>query len=253
MPHHLQVSAPPRSRLTLLLALAGPALGLAPGCEAPGSTLPRSPRTGEMSVRPGINAELKQGNIELWVERFEGESREVYQGRHRIVEMVGAGPGMRIADVGAGTGFFAEMFAERVGPQGRVYAVEIIPEFLEHIRTRAASQGLDNLVTVLCTEDSVELPPRSIDLAFICDTYHHFEYPKSTLATLHEALAPGGEVIVVDFKRIPGVSREWVVNHVRGGQDEVIEEMASAGFEVVSRGDDLDFLNENYVMRLRRR
>jgi ubiquinone/menaquinone biosynthesis C-methylase UbiE len=167
--------------------------------------------------------------------------------------MVDPRPGMRIADVGAGTGFFAEMFAEKVGPGGRVYAVDIVPAFIELIRTKVQEDNLDNVVPVLCTDDSVELPPRSIDLAFICDTYHHFEYPLSTMTTLHEALVPGGEVVVVDFIRIPGASREWVINHVRAGQDEFIGEIESVGFELVERGDDLDFLDENYVMRFRKK
>src|SRR5947209_3814252 len=83
----------------------------------------------------------------------------------------------------------------------------------------AQDKGLQNIVGVVCTADSVKLPPGSVDLVFICDTYHHFEYPRRTMASIHQALKPAGQLVLVDFKRIPGVSREWVLGHVRAGQE----------------------------------
>ncbi|HEY3246619.1 MAG TPA: class I SAM-dependent methyltransferase [Phycisphaerae bacterium] len=160
---------------------------------------------------------------------------------------------MVVADVGAGTGLFTEPLARAVGPKGKVIAVDIVPLFLEHIRQRAAEAGLSNVSTVLCKEDSVEVPADSIDLAFVCDTYHHFEYPKSTLRSIHTALRAGGQLIIVDFKRIPGVSRAWVLEHVRAGQDEVTAEIRAAGFELVSQGSEAPYLDENYLLRFRKR
>jgi predicted methyltransferase len=91
-----------------------------------------------------------------------------------------------------------------------------------------------------------------VDVAFVCDTYHHFEYPFTTLASIHAALRPGGELIIVDFKRIEGESREWVMDHVRAGQDEVTNEVTSAGFERVEELK-VDGLEENYMLRFRKR
>ena len=96
--------------------------------------IPRSPRTGELSVTPGINDKIKEGDVDKWVGRFEGESREIFRERERIVEDIGVKPGMVVADVGAGTGFIAELFANSVQPGGKVYAVDIVPEMLELIR-----------------------------------------------------------------------------------------------------------------------
>ena len=159
---------------------------------------------------------------------------------------------MTMADIGAGTGLFTPLFAEAVGDAGHVFAVDIVPEFLTHIDRRVDEHGLTNVETVLCKEDSVELPPTSIDLAFVCDTYHHFEYPKSTLASIRDALKPGGEFVVIDFERIPGKSRAWIVKHVRAGKKTVIGEIESAGFELIDDGSSVDYLDENYFVRFRK-
>src|SRR5262249_46208349 len=106
-----------------------------------------------------------------------------------------------------------------------------------------------NVVGVVCKQDSVELPPASIDLAFICDTYHHFEFPYRTLASLHKALRPGGEVVLIDFHRVEGKSSAWVLGHVRAGQEVFTREVVSAGFRAV--GEE-KFLKENYFVRFRK-
>ena len=136
-----------------------------------------------------------------------------------------------------------------VGPRGKVYAVDIVPAFVERIRTEAAAQNLRNVEAVLCTERSVELPANSVDLAFICDVYHHFEYPRSSLESIHRALRRNGEIFMVEFKRIPGVSSDWTLNHVRAGQEEFTAEIEAAGFEKV---EQIDLLKDNYILRFRK-
>lgn len=207
----------------------------------------------EQSVRPGINDEYPKQGVETWVERFESESREIYQHRGDIVNAVSPKPGMAIADVGAGTGFFTELFAERVGPGGRVYAVDLMPEFVQRIAARAKEKGLTNVVTVLCKEDSVELPPNSVDLVFMSDTYHHFEYPRSTLRSIHRALRPGGEMVVIDFERVEGKSRQWVLDHVRAGEEVFAAEITAAGFKRLAGSAEQPFLKENYFVRFRKK
>jgi len=210
-----------------------------------------APATTETSVKPGINAEFLKPSLDLtqWVERFEREGREIYTQREAIVAAAKIRPGTTVADIGAGTGLFTPLLSQAVGPKGKVFAVDIAKDFLTHIDQRAAVGGLKNVQTVLCTERSVELPPNSIDLAFICDTYHHFEYPQSTMASLHRALRTGGEVVVVDFKRIPGHSSEWVMNHVRAGQEVFTAEIEAAGFKKVEQAD---LLKDNHILRFRK-
>ena len=205
----------------------------------------------ERSVKPGINKPYEHPDVDTWVKRFEGESREIFKYRHRIMEAVAARSGMVVADVGAGTGLFTPFFSKAVGNKGAVWAVDIVPEFLELIRRRADEGGLTNVQTRLCAEDNVRLDPASVDLVFVSDTYHHFEYPVSTLASIHEALRPGGQLVVIDFERIPGKSRDWVLDHVRADKKTVIEEIRSAGFTLVEE-IEAPYLEENYFLRFRK-
>jgi ubiquinone/menaquinone biosynthesis C-methylase UbiE len=186
----------------------------------------------EKSVKPGINDPFtKNLDVKKFEATFEGESREVFVQRERIVAACNATPGMLVADVGAGTGLFTRLFARQVGSEGQVFAVEIAPKFLEHVQKTCRDAKLDNVTPVLCREDSVDLPPNSVDLVFVCDTYHHFEFPARTLASIRRALKPGGRLVVVDFHRIPGKSTNWVLGHVRAGREEVESEIAAAGFK----------------------
>jgi ubiquinone/menaquinone biosynthesis C-methylase UbiE len=200
----------------------------------------------EKSVRPGINDSFKSADIKEWVTRFEGESREVYHKRKEIVAACQVKPGQAVADIGAGTGLFTRLFAEDVKSSGTVYAVDITKKFLDYIAESAARQHLANIKTVLGTDASTKLPAASADLAFICDTYHHFEYPRRMMTSIHQALKPGGRVVVVDFIRIPGKSTDWVLNHVRAGQDVVEKEITECGFRKV--GEIKDVLKDNYFV-----
>lgn len=199
----------------------------------------------EKSVRPGINDPFKDPDVKEYIGKFETESREIYAERKRILEACPVRPGMTVADVGAGTGLFTRMFAKAVGSEGKVYAVDIAPKFIEHIEKTCKESGVKNVITLVCTPISVELPANSIDLAFICDTYHHFEFPHKTMASIHRALRPGGKMVVIDFRRIEGKSREWVLNHVRAGQDVFTKEIVSNGFKLV---EEKKFLEENYCL-----
>jgi predicted methyltransferase len=245
--------------LLLLGACAAPedsSLTAGAGAPAPAEAPPEAlaPATAlEQSVQPGINANFLASDLDVdrFVRTFEGESREIAVHRDEILASLGLAEGMAVADVGAGTGLFLAPLAEAVGSGGRVFAVDISPRFVEHLEQRAAQEGLAQVQVVQCAEDSVELPPASVDAVLVCDTYHHFEYPRSTLASLHAALRPGGRLVVVDFERIPGVSREWTLDHVRAGKDVFRAEIEAAGFRFE---DELEVpgMEENYLLRFRR-
>lgn len=200
----------------------------------------------EASVKPGINATFETPVVKEWVERFEKEGREVYDKREQLVEICQVQPGQTVADVGAGTGLFTRLFAAAVGDQGQVMAVDISDEFIDNILTRANEAGVNNIHGVLCTADDAKLSPNSVDIVYICDTYHHFEFPQKTMTSIFKALKPEGRVVIVDFRREEGKSSDWVMGHVRAGQQTVREEIESVGFKLVGEKDDL--LTENYVM-----
>lgn len=230
------------NRLLLVLLVAFP---LAPACV---SAKPES------SVNPGINEPYlsPEVDVERWVGILEGESREIFTQREAIAAMVGLAPGDVIADVGAGTGIFLDPFARAVGDKGAVFAVELVPAFIEHMTTRIQEVGLTQVRPHLCTETSVDLPRRSIDVAFICDVYHHFEYPRSSMASIHRALKHDGEVVLIDFEKIPGETREFIMGHVRADKQQVLVEMDSFGFALVEEVE-VDGLVENYFLRFNKR
>ncbi len=109
--------------------------------------------------------------------------------------------------------------------------------------------GCGQIETVLGGEQDVRLPANSVDVVYICDTYHHFEYPQPMLATIRKALKRRGEILLVEFKRVPGESSEWMMGHVRAGQEVFEAEILAAGFEKV--GEPVR-LKDNYVTRFRK-
>jgi SAM-dependent methyltransferase len=228
-----------------------PIVGCANTATAP--TQPLVEDLTEDSVKPGINDSFLDPELEVekFVGRFEGESREVFANRAEIAAAIGIERGSSIVDVGAGTGPYIGLFAQAVGSEGKVYAIDIAPKFVEHLAERAKREGFAQIEARACSEDSVDLPDNSVNYAFICDVYHHFEFPRTTMASLHSALRDGGEVVIVDFERIPGVSREWILGHVRAGKQEVFAEMKSFGFELVEE-IQIEGLEENWVARFRK-
>jgi len=207
----------------------------------------------ETSVKPGINEPFLADDLKVdtYVLRFEGESREIARASGTIAAFCGLQPGTAIADVGAGTGLFEPVFSQAVGGSGKVYAVDLSDAFLGHLAARDAAEGWQNVEIVACTERSVELTASSVDVVFLCDTYHHFEYPQSTLASIRSALRPGGLLVIVDFERIEGVSSEWLLGHVRAGKEVFRAEIEEAGFRFLDE-PEVPGLEENYLLRFRR-
>lgn len=203
----------------------------------------------ERSVAPGVNRAYEQADYARWRSSFESEGREIFEQRHAIVDALKLAPGMVVADVGAGTGVLSMLFAQRVGASGTVIAQDVVPEFLRGIEERARREGLPQVKTQLGAEKDARLPANGVDLVFTSDAYHHFEYPRAMLASLHRALKPGGRLIVIDYEKIPGRTGAWVMGHVRAGRETVIAEVTEAGFELAR---SYDLLRENYFLEFRR-
>jgi len=208
-------------------------------------------RAQEESVKPGINKTYDNPDVERVAKSYERESRDVVKKLDEIVAACELRPGMAVADVGAGTGLFTRPLARKVAPGGTVFAVDITEEFVDWIEKTCREQGIENVTCVKNTETSVELAPESVDLAFVCDTYHHFEYPFKMLDSIYAALKPGGRLVIVDYKREKGVSPEWVFGHVRADKKTVIAECERAGFTFLDEVPDL--MRQNYLIRLEKR
>jgi predicted methyltransferase len=221
-------------------------------CEAPPGR-PLVPPPEEVSAKPGINDDFLKEDVDVkeWVQKFETEAREIAAHKEAIVASMRLKRGADVVDVGSGTGLFLKPLAEAVGVGGRVYALDIAPDFVEALKQRAKLEKLEQVEVRLSKERSVELPPLSVDAAFVCDTYHHLEYPQHVLFSLFKAIRPLGSLYVVDFERVPGASREWILDHVRCDKRTVIKEIEQAGF-VFEEEIPVAELQENYVLRFRR-
>jgi len=216
---------------------------------AEGEDQGEQPGEGELvSVRPGINDRyFEDGAIETWTDILERERREVIAHRDEIVAALALEPGTRVADIGAGTGAFVAALSAGVGPAGKVYAVDIVPSFLDHLRARATSDELANLEVIEATPTDASLPAASVDLLFMCDVYHHIEYPAIYLDSLDQALADDGRFVVVEFDRVPGVTSARMLKHVRQDKATLIAEMKAAGFVLEREIESIPF-DENYML-----
>lgn len=202
----------------------------------------------DRAVGPEMNRYYLDADPGYWRDTFERDGRELYDRRRAILAALALEPGQAVADVGAGSGFFALLFARALGPRGRVYAVDISAPFLRAIEERAQRAGLTTITTVQNDQGSVNLPENSVDLVFSADTYHHFEFPQAMLASIARALRPGGELVVIDFRTDPQIASAWVQGHVRAGREQVIEEVEAQGFHLV---EDLDLLRSQFFLRFR--
>ena len=200
----------------------------------------------EENVNPEINRHYQGAQFRDWVGIFEQPGREVYDERHAVVQELNLKPGMDVADIGAGTGFFSLLFAQKVSKIGNVFAVDVTDDFILNINRRASEKNLKNIHGVLSNQKDTLLAPNSIDMAFVCDTYHHFEYPQTMLASIRRALRIGGELIIIDFRKQAGVSSAWVMSHVKNDKRAVIKEVEQAGFQLHSESD---LLKTNYFLR----
>ena len=196
----------------------------------------------------GLNERYKDPElqVEVWADRFESEGREVFDFREEIVASIGLEPGQAVADVGAGTGLYEPLFAAAVGTGGTVYAVDIVPRFIDYIATKAAEQNLTQITTILGDDRSTGLAEGSVDVVFVCDTYHHFEDHEAMLASIHQALRPGGRFVVVDYERI-----EPRIEHIRADKAQFTAEIEANGFRLTEEVE-IEGMQENYVLHFER-
>lgn len=132
-----------------------------------------------------------------WLERTERQKEERAD---LLMAELALKSGMNVADVGAGTGYYSRRLALQVGPEGKVFAIEVQPQMLRVLETTAKRPGYGNIVPVLGADDNVNLPEASIDLAIMVDVYHELAYPHEVLTSIVRAVRPGGRVVFVEYR-----------------------------------------------------
>jgi cyclopropane fatty-acyl-phospholipid synthase-like methyltransferase len=245
VPRTIRVLSGVSAALTIALSVA-PLLGqehqhptAVPGRQAP----PITPTAKKLN-------EGYKSNCEPFAAGFESPGRELFDRRVDVVNSIGLKPGMTVADIGAGSGLFSRLMAERVGPTGAVYAVEISPCLINYINKSARAANLQNIKTVLGTVRTPKLAPNSVDVIFIAESYHHFEYPKEMLQQIRKALRPDGVFMLVDLERIEDISPTYVLDMVRAGKGTFTDEIRNAGFELI---EDIQILELDYVLKFKHR
>jgi ubiquinone/menaquinone biosynthesis C-methylase UbiE len=175
-----------------------------------------------------------------WEEKFES-----FQPSEKIMDRIGIEPGMVVGEIGAGNGRFAVKIAERVGPGGLVYANDIDPEAVSFMAERCNSEGIDNMVVILSGEVEPRFPRGEMDLVYLINTYDHLSDPIALLLNTAPSLKPSGRLAII-------ATDEAKLEDSKGHatpRDEVIRQVTSAGFELVSL--DISLLYDNiYIFRL---
>jgi ubiquinone/menaquinone biosynthesis C-methylase UbiE len=187
--------------------------------------------------RDAATATHSFADVARWEKVFDDPARATWQQPAKVVAALALAPGMLVADLGAGTGYFERALSEAVGARGAVLAVEIEPNLVVHLRARAEREGTVNVTPVLGSAADPRLPAGRVDRVLLVDTYHHLDDRVAYFRRLRAALAPGGRVVVVDWeKREDDVGPP--LDH-RLAREQVVDEMARAGYRAIDAGERL--------------
>ena len=185
------------------------------------------------------------GDAEKWARVFDDPERDAWQKPHEVIQALGLKPDALVADLGAGTGYFAVRLA-RMLPKGTVYAVDVEPDMVRHLAARAAREKLKNMTAVESAPSDARLPAK-VDLVLLVDVYHHIDDRERYFRKLAGSLAPGGRLAVIDFKldspRGPPKSSRIDPGRVKA-------ELAQAGYALTA---EHAFLPDQYFLEFSRR
>ncbi|WP_199555343.1 class I SAM-dependent methyltransferase [Sandaracinobacteroides hominis] len=182
--------------LTILLA----ACSQAPATPAPETRTPATPISAPAAEAqfPEPDRPVAAVAVPTWSDE---QSRDNNGEFARVIRLLGVSPGQTVADIGAGSGYYSVRLSPVVGPNGKVYVNDIIPDYLARLKRRAASENLANLDFILGDAGSANLPPNSTDLALMVHMYHEIADPFSLLWNLHDSLKPGARLAIIDADR----------------------------------------------------
>ena len=178
-------------------------------------------------------------------------ARDEKQKPGELIRAMGLLPGMTVADVGTGIGYMLPFLSRKVGADGHVIAEDIFDDFLASAKQRAENLKLSNVTFVKGTETDPKLPAAAVDIVLSLDVYHHFEYPEKMLAAIHQALKPGGKLVVVEYyKRKEAMPEGRALTHIRLDIPDVIKEIEANHFHLIAEREHVP--DSQYVLILRK-
>lgn len=177
---------------------------------------------------------------------LERSERDEFQKPAEVLKSLDLKPGLRVADVGCGTGYFTIPVAKAVGEDGSVLAIDISPQMLAYLEKRVKAEQLTNVVLKKVEADDPELPAGGIDLILMVDTIHYIKEKAAYAETLKKGLAPGGRLIIIDYIPKPMSERPWgPAPQQQISREDLGAELAKAGFREVR---SFDYLPEQYFV-----
>lgn len=171
---------------------------------------------------------------------FDDPHRDEWQKPAEVVRASKIQTGMRVADLGAGTGYFSRYLSAAVGDTGTVFAVDVEPNLVGHLRERAEKEQTPNVVPILASADNPRLPVAVIDIVLVVDTVHHIDHRIDYLRRLQRVLTADGRVVVIDFKKDANIPVGPPIEH-RLAREEVVEEFRTAGYQLVGEPNILPY------------
>ncbi len=189
-------------------------------------------------------------DLQEYLARLDRPERDAYQKPDEVIEALRLRPGMQIADLGSGSGYFTRRFVEAVTETGTVYAIDVEQQMLDYVKSSMnrvghSGQRTTNVHYILAQPDSPRLPPNAVDLIFVCNVFHHLENRPAYFSNAKSAVKSGGRVAIIDFYHDQrsgdvGFPRRHLVSRAT-----VIEEMTKAGYRLVG---EHDFLERQYFL-----
>jgi FkbM family methyltransferase len=179
-------------------------------------------------------------DAEKWAKAFDDPKRDAWQKPHQVIQALKLKPDALVADIGAGTGYFAVRFAHML-PRGHVYAVDTELDMVKYLSERARREGLKNLAAVAATPGSANLP-QPVDQVVLVDVYHHIDKREAYFRTLSKSLKPGARVAVIDFRMDSPMGPS---PKMRIAPERVKQEMQSAGYKLAQ---EHTFLPNQYFL-----
>jgi 2-polyprenyl-3-methyl-5-hydroxy-6-metoxy-1,4-benzoquinol methylase len=184
-------------------------------------------------------AQLAARKADEWVATLEGPQRIATQNIDAVLAKLDLKPGMVIADIGAGSGLFSRPLAKAVAPAGKVYAVDIQQDLLDHINQRNKEENIGNVQTVLGEYDDPKLPARNIDLAFINDVLHHIQHRAIYLKALGIYIKPSGRITIIEMDKNDPKTPHRNQPELLVAREEILQWMSDAGFKLVQEHPQL--------------
>lgn len=204
---------------------------------------------GPVPVQQGHQHE-RMPNVMEYLDRLDRPERDQDQKPAQVVDALELKPGMHVADLGAGSGYFTRRFVEAVGETGKVYVIDVEPEALKYVEESLIRMHRRfEAEFILARPDNPKIPVESVDLIFVCDTYHHLEDRADYFRNVKTSLKPGGRIALIDFYHDErSGDLDFPKRHLVP-REKVIEEMTAAGYRLAK---EHRFLPKQYFLEFTR-